>query len=132
MVAIELEGEDDDIDGNEEELPLLEDEEESPNMANLQPISSVEKGLVESTRRRTNSLQPSVSQISDVAVGIENLSKSTPPHESYEGVHRWDPTATWTREEEAALVRKTDIYLLSWVCLMVRDPEFLSEEDQWR
>lgn len=55
-----------------------------------------------------------------VPIGQENLADFLPPHQSYEGVHRWDPSATWTAKEEAAVVRKTDLYLLSWVCLMVR------------
>lgn len=126
MVNTDIDGEDVDIVADEEEQPLLE--EDSPAMANLPPISNVEKGLAAVTKR-SNSLRPSVSPNSDVQVGIENLSKSTPPHESYEGVHRWDPTATWTPEEEAAVVRKTDIYLLSWVCLMVRGPSYLGKPD---
>jgi hypothetical protein len=40
------------------------------------------------------------------------------PHASYEGAHRWDPLAEWTAEEEARVVRKTDFFLLSWLCLM--------------
>lgn len=56
----------------------------------------------------------------DAIEGQEYLANALPPHESYEGVHRWDPRATWTAREEAAVVRKTDLYLLSWVCLMVR------------
>ncbi len=124
MVNTDIDGEDVDISANSEEQPLLE--EVTPDMANLPQMSNEEKGLAEVTKR-SNSLRPSVSQQSDVQVGIENLSKSTPPHESYEGVHRWDPTATWTPEEEAAVVRKTDIYLLSWVCLMVRGPPYLRE-----
>jgi hypothetical protein len=40
------------------------------------------------------------------------------PHESYEGAHRWDPLAEWTSEEEARVVRKTDLLLLSFLCLM--------------
>lgn len=36
------------------------------------------------------------------------------PHDSYEGAHRWDPEATWTPEEEAKVVLKTDLTLLSW------------------
>ena len=40
------------------------------------------------------------------------------PHDSYEGAHRWDPEATWTAEEEARVVRKTDLRLLTWLCLM--------------
>ncbi len=124
MVNTAIDGDHVDRIANEEEQPLLE--EDSPVMANLPPMSNVEKGLAEVTKR-SNSLRPSVSQHSDVQVGIENLSKSTPPHESYEGVHRWDPAATWTPEEEAAVVRKTDIYLLSWVCLMVRGPACLGD-----
>ncbi len=127
MVNTERDGDDVEIVDNEEERPLLE--EGSPDMANPSQLSNTEKGLTESCRR-SNSLQPSVSQHSDVRVGIENLAKSTPPHEFYEGVHRWDPTATWTPEEEAAVVRKTDIYLLSWICLMVRESNCLAEENQ--
>lgn len=52
-------------------------------------------------------------------VGRQNLADAVPPHESYEGAHRWDPTATWTPEEEKRVIRKTDIYLMSWLCLMV-------------
>ena len=59
------------------------------------------------------------SLVSVLPVGQEQLADALPPHESYEGVHRWDPSATWTAKEEAAVVRKTDLYLLSWVCLMV-------------
>ncbi|MCJ1252070.1 hypothetical protein MMC30_009308 [Trapelia coarctata] len=51
-------------------------------------------------------------------VGRDHLSSTLPPHESYEGLHRWDPAAEWTPEEEAKVVRKTDLYLLSWICLM--------------
>ncbi|KAG9245898.1 major facilitator superfamily domain-containing protein [Calycina marina] len=80
-----------------------------------QSISEPEKGL---GMRKTSLGDPSESQISDVAIGRENIADALPPHESYEGKHRWDPTATWTPQEEAALVRKTDLYLLSWVCLM--------------
>ena len=63
--------------------------------------------------------KPSHSLVEVVPVGQEHLANSLPPHESYEGVHRWDPGATWTAAEEAAVVRKTDLYLLSWICLMV-------------
>lgn len=51
-------------------------------------------------------------------VGRENLSSAIPPDDLYEGRHRWDPTATWSPEEEKAVVRKTDIWLMTWVCVM--------------
>lgn len=53
------------------------------------------------------------------SVGRNHLHDALPPHESYEGIHRYHPTVTWTAKEEAAVVRKTDVYLLSWICLMV-------------
>lgn len=62
----------------------------------------------------------SVSQLPLAArVGRENLADAIPPHESYEGHHRWDPGFIWTAEEEKNAVWKTDLYLLSWICIMV-------------
>ncbi|KFX93064.1 hypothetical protein O988_07003 [Pseudogymnoascus sp. VKM F-3808] len=58
------------------------------------------------------------SKISAVRVGRENLSDTLPPHEDYEGRHRFDPGATWTPAEERRVILKTDLYLLSWICVM--------------
>ncbi|KFY56718.1 hypothetical protein V497_06055 [Pseudogymnoascus sp. VKM F-4516 (FW-969)] len=58
------------------------------------------------------------SKISAVRVGRENLSDALPPHEDYEGRHRFDPGATWTPAEERRVILKTDLYLLSWICVM--------------
>lgn len=70
----------------------------------------------------------SESHVSDVAIGRENLADSLPPHESYEGKHRWDPKAVWTPQEEAKVVWKTDLYLLLWLCVMVRFVPFHGNE----
>ncbi|KAL1305016.1 hypothetical protein AAFC00_003916 [Neodothiora populina] len=65
-------------------------------------------------------LVPRASSSSDlkgsVSVGRDHISLK--PHESYEGCHRWDPDAVWTAEEESRVIRKADILLLSWICLM--------------
>lgn len=57
------------------------------------------------------------------------------PHESYEGANRWDPSAEWTPEEEARVVRKTDFLLLSWLCLMFfglqLDRGNIGKSDRW-
>ncbi|KAB8071673.1 MFS transporter [Aspergillus leporis] len=53
-----------------------------------------------------------------IAVGQENLASVTTPHESFEGYHRFDPSASWTAKEERAIIFKTDLLLLSWVCVM--------------
>jgi hypothetical protein len=75
---------------------------------------------VEIDPRKVSNGDASASQISGVQIGRENLSDSVAPHETYEGRHRYDPGATWTKQEERKVVRKTDLYLLSWICVMVR------------
>lgn len=65
-------------------------------------------------------IERSVSQTLTAKAGVEHLFDITPPHESYESLHRYDPEASWTEAEETKLLWKTDLYLLSWVCLMVR------------
>lgn len=60
----------------------------------------------------------SITQVSVNDVGRENLAAAITPHSSYEGRHRFDPSATWTAAEERRVVRKTDFYLLSWICFM--------------
>jgi hypothetical protein len=52
-------------------------------------------------------------------VGREELASIVHPHESYEGLHRYDPSASWSVEEERRVVRKTDMRLLAWLCLMM-------------
>lgn len=54
-----------------------------------------------------------------VGVGQSQLAGVTPPHESYEGYHRFDPTASWSPKEERGVVFKTDLMLMTWLCLMV-------------
>ncbi|KAK3381808.1 major facilitator superfamily domain-containing protein [Podospora didyma] len=68
-------------------------------------------GLIQSDSRPVKGVQL-------VQVGRENLGHTLPPRDDYEGKHRWDPEATWTPEEEKKVVRKTDIWLLSWLCIM--------------
>lgn len=53
-----------------------------------------------------------------VPLGQEHLSSVVVPHKSYEGLHRFDPHATWTESEEQVVVFKTDVLLLSFLCLM--------------
>lgn len=55
-----------------------------------------------------------------VSVGRENLHRTLAPHASYEGAHRFDPTAEWCPEEEKRVILKTDLRLMIWLCLMVR------------
>lgn len=40
------------------------------------------------------------------------------PHYLYEGLHRFDPRADWTKAEEEKVVSKIDKWIMSWCCVM--------------
>jgi len=80
------------------------------------PSTSLEKGFDSQVQKADYGV---TDHIDNIPVGRDDLADALPPHESYEGHHRWDPSATWTPEEERRIVRKTDLYLLSWLCVMV-------------
>lgn len=40
------------------------------------------------------------------------------PHYLYEGLHRFDPRADWTKAEEEKVVKKIDAKIMSWCCVM--------------
>ncbi|QRV97941.1 major facilitator superfamily transporter [Ceratobasidium sp. AG-Ba] len=46
------------------------------------------------------------------------LGKFFVPIPEYEGLHRFDPKATWTEAEERCLVRKIDKRIMIWCCVM--------------
>jgi hypothetical protein len=75
---------------------------------------------IEAAAPHTTRISEDASSIKPLAkVGREELADIVPPHESYEGRHRFDPHASWTVEEERRVVRKTDLRLLTWLCLMM-------------
>ncbi|GAT26894.1 MFS transporter [Aspergillus luchuensis] len=78
----------------------------------------IEQGYNKGTIKAHDVLEDSQSSKASIQVGKEHLAGVTPPHESFEGYHRFDPTATWTPQEERKLVFKTDLMLLSWICFM--------------
>lgn len=47
-----------------------------------------------------------------------SLDKYYVPIDSYEGRHRYDPKATWSKAEESALIRRLDIRICAYCCLM--------------
>ena len=47
-----------------------------------------------------------------------SLEKYYAPIDTYEGRHRYEPQATWSQAEEKALIRKLDVRVCAWCCLM--------------
>ncbi|KAL3473830.1 major facilitator superfamily domain-containing protein [Aspergillus californicus] len=78
-------------------------------------MADIEQTAKSSQKAASEDVEPSKGT---VAVGQENLAGVIPPHESYEGHHRFDPTASWAVEEERKVVWKTDLMLMTWLCLM--------------
>lgn len=59
----------------------------------------------EATSSSSSSSENLTSGGEDIFVAPEAL-EVYKPIEGFEGAHRFDPSATWTKEEEAALIRK--------------------------
>jgi Major Facilitator Superfamily len=78
-------------------------------------LDEIEKGTANTLAKN---LSGDTSHLEAVPVGREHISGALPPHESYEGRHRWDPAFKWDEQEEKKLVWKTDLRLLSWLCVM--------------
>ncbi|RPA85531.1 MFS general substrate transporter [Ascobolus immersus RN42] len=57
------------------------------------------------------------SKVTDVFEDAD-LAQFYEPCAEYEGRHRFDPTAQWTEKEEKQLVRKLDLRICAWCCLM--------------
>ncbi|KAL9101469.1 MAG: hypothetical protein Q9163_003264 [Psora crenata] len=49
---------------------------------------------------------------------VESLEHYYVPIERYEGRHRYDPKATWTDAEERALIKRLDVRVCAYCCLM--------------
>ena len=47
-----------------------------------------------------------------------SLDKYYAPIDSYEGRHRYDPKATWSKAEEKALIRRLDVRVCAYCCFM--------------
>jgi hypothetical protein len=71
------------------------------------------------SRHLTNVNSDANSLKAPTKVGRQELADIVPPHDSYEGQHRFDPHASWSVEEERRVVLKTDLRLLTWLCLMM-------------
>lgn len=94
-------------------------------MADTVDLSHTERVVSSPSSIKKADLDDSSSDDSTAPVGVEHLAAVVPPHASYEGSHRYEPGASWSTAEEREVVFKTDVYLLSVICLMVdlRTPE---------
>ncbi|RAL16960.1 putative MFS transporter [Aspergillus homomorphus CBS 101889] len=61
-------------------------------------MSDIETGFKGAIR--AHDVEDTQSSKVSIEVGQEHLAGVVPPHASYEGFHRFDPTATWTEKEE--------------------------------
>lgn len=102
------------LDSNQEDSSVIQ-RDDRVEMAT--PINEVEKGLAKDQTRL--SLDKASFSESDAPVQEASLAEVTPPSTDYEGYGHWDPTMTWTPEEERKVILKTDMFLLTALCCMM-------------
>ncbi|KAM0787041.1 hypothetical protein ACM66B_006307 [Microbotryomycetes sp. NB124-2] len=92
-------------------------------MPSLRPVPDAEKDSPGANTPDTDASTVK-SQTSDDASWMEpsvfdddKLAEFYAPPDTYESKHRYDPKARWTKQEDAAVVRKVDLRLFSIVCL---------------
>lgn len=70
------------------------------------------------TKELSEELVRPTSEDSINVAAVTDLADVVPPHESYEGYEYWDPAFEWSAAEERRVVWKTDLLLLTVLCLM--------------
>jgi hypothetical protein len=92
---------------------------QKPNMGDIEGAQAAQEAQISKAQVSEDYDDSDATKSSSIAVGQEHLFHVTPPHDSYEGYHRYDPHATWTEKEERRVVWKTDLMFLTWICVMV-------------
>ncbi|KAG9649981.1 MFS general substrate transporter, partial [Aureobasidium melanogenum] len=95
------------------EMEKLESDSSSNNSNHVSdtkafPLATVDEPVIFDVAGKTQ----------ESAFDTESFESFYKPIESYEGYHRWDPSFQWEAKEEKKLVRKIDLRICSWVCLM--------------
>ena len=110
------------------------DGEELEEEQKINPVARIASGLKSRPTNETSSFarghvqqahtgeEDSIGTKSDLdripKVDEYSLDKYYVPIEAYEGRHRYDPKATWSETEERSLIRKLDIRVCAYCCLM--------------
>ncbi|CEJ90369.1 Putative Major facilitator superfamily transporter [[Torrubiella] hemipterigena] len=68
-------------------------------------------------KRSTSTSKDAIATLPSVFDDPDTADKYQPP-DAWENRHRFDPLFRWTWGEEAKVVRKVDIYIMLWACIM--------------
>ncbi|KAI9700797.1 MAG: hypothetical protein M1836_002166 [Candelina mexicana] len=99
--------------------PARDREDETPSVSSLEKAAGygAGKGFVPQT---STSVVDDNGDLQKRHGTFETFGKPTlyQPIDTYEGKHRYDPDFQWQPKEERKLVRKLDLKICAWVCLM--------------
>ncbi|KAM0438707.1 hypothetical protein ACHAPT_001464 [Fusarium lateritium] len=108
--------------GREDEIPLLSGDNKTPPVSTkdldlLEPLSTVAEKK-RSWWQRGEELDGDAIATQKSVFDDPELAKRYQPRPDWENIHRFDPSARWTWNEERKLVRKIDIRIMVFSCVM--------------
>ncbi|KAH8205052.1 hypothetical protein TruAng_000775 [Truncatella angustata] len=93
--------------------------EKSPNFRPVEPLGKpIDEKKFWFQRTKRNAYDPYAIATLPSVFDVPEIADQYKPRDDWENIHRFDPSARWTWEEEFKVIRKMDLRIMSWCMVM--------------